>query len=548
MIAPPSAPPAAPHAAPPLAPVASATQRVAVIDLGSNTARLVVVGCVPGYAYREEDEIREVVRLRQGMTARGLSEAAMQRAFVTLRLFKRFCDSTQVHIVIPTATSAVRDAANRAHFLERVQSEIGLTLRVLSGEEEAYYGAVGALNDVAVREGIVLDIGGGSAQLSQVRDRAFVRGQSAPIGALTLSERFIHSDPPTPGEVKAVRQEIDRHLDGFAWLPKKNAGELVGLGGTVRNLARIEAARSGYPLKTLHGFPLTRASVEETLDQLRRTPLAKRSKIPGLRPDRADIILPGVLVVLAVLERLGLDALTVSINGLREGLFLEHFWKHLETPIIPDARSFGVLNRARIYNYQKAHANHVRYLAGRIFQQLAPLHGYGAPERELLDAAALLHDVGTVIQYNNHHHHSQMLIVTSGLPGFGPREIALIALLARYHRKGTPDPGAYAPLLLPDDGPRLACLAAILRLAEFFERGRNAAVDDVLVSWSDSTLRLTLVADEYPAVELWQAERNAVDLVAEAFGRRVLLDSTAALAYPVAPPPAAPLERPSEGI
>ena len=146
-----------------------ASQRVAIIDLGSNTARLVVMSAVPGYSYRLEDEIREVVRLRQGMTREGLSDAAVGRALSTMRLFKRFCDSTGTDVILSTATSAVRDAANGAAFVERVEEELGLQLRILDGEREAYYGVIGALNEVSLRDGCILDIGGGSAQGSRHR-------------------------------------------------------------------------------------------------------------------------------------------------------------------------------------------------------------------------------------------------------------------------------------------------------------------------------------------------------------------------------------------
>jgi exopolyphosphatase/guanosine-5'-triphosphate,3'-diphosphate pyrophosphatase len=513
-------------------------QHVAIIDLGSNTARVVVMSASPGHAYRLEDEIREVVRLRQGMGETGLAEDAMSRGFATLRLFKRFCDGVGADPIIATATSAVRDAANGPLFVQRVQQELGLSLRVLDGEREAYYDAIGALNDVALSEGAVLDVGGGSAQVSLIRARRYVRGQSAPIGALALTDRLVKHDPISDGEYKAVRSEIERELDAFDWLPEVS-GQLVGLGGTIRNMARIEAERQNYPLSTLHGFELTLQSVEESIRLFRTLPLAKRLKVPGLRSDRADIILGGALVIQAVMKRLGADRLTVSINGLREGLFYEYFWGHLHDPVISDIRSFGVLNLARIYGYQKTHANHVRFLAGRMFDQLAPLHGYGAAERDLLAAAALLHDLGTVIGYDAHDLHSQTLITNAGLPGFSPREIALIALLTRYHRKGTPSPGAYASVLRTGDDLLLTRLAAILRLAEYLERGRTSAVDDVAISWhgapgngggSDETpaLRLTLIADEYPAVEIWQTQRNAVELMERAFERKVLIDSTAA--------------------
>ncbi len=503
------------------------SQRIAIIDMGSNTARLVVISTVYGYSFRLEDEIREVVRLRQGISPAGLSEAAIARALFTLRLFKRFCTATKVDKIIATATSAVREAPNGAAFVQEVADSIGLSLRILSGEEEAYYGTLGALNEVPLVSGFVLDIGGGSAQISAVENRRFKKGTALPLGALALTEKFIKHDPPTEKEIAAVQVEINRQLDSLPWLSAKK-GKLVALGGTVRNLAKMDAAARRYPLNTLHGYTLSRSALDKRIAQLQTMTVGKRKKIIGLKPDRADIILTGAMVAQAVMARLNTDSLTVSVNGLREGLFLEGFWDHLAYPVIADIRRFSVLNMARVYNYQKSHVNHVRYLAGRAFEQLAPLHGYGDAERELLDAAAMLHDLGTIISYDNHHRHSQTLITNGGLPGFSPREIALIALLVRYHRKGKPTLLEFASLLRDDDLDRLVQLASILRLAEFLERGRNATVDDITIRWDDSTLYLTLIADEYPAVEIWGTERNAVDLIETAFRRKVVLDSTAA--------------------
>ena len=509
-------------------PAAATGKRVAVIDLGSNTARLIALSTIPGYSFRLEDEIREVVRLRQGMTEDGLSDAAIARGLSTLRLFKRFCDSTETDVVLATATSAVRDAANGAEFVERVRAEAGLELRVLDGEREAYYGVIGALNDTGLASGAILDIGGGSAQLSEIADGRFGRGVSRTLGALALAERFPLSETPKRAELRALEAEIEHQLDSIDWLEQVRGTALVGIGGTIRNLAKIEAERQANPLHTLHGFTLTRASVEESIDEFRRLTLRERRNIPGLSADRADIILQGTLVLRTVMDGLEFDSVTVSTGGLREGIFFEHFWRHLPYPVVPDVRRFSVLNIARNYRYQKQHANHVRYLAGRLFEQLVPLHGYGTAERELLDAAALLHDLGTVIAYDGHHKHSQTLILYNGLAGFSQREIALVALLTRYHRKGTPDASGYEAVLEADDTILLRRLAAVLRLAEYLERGRNAAINDVIVSWTDDSLRLTLIADEHPAVELWDTERNALPAVEAAFGRRLALDSITA--------------------
>ncbi len=502
-------------------------QRVAIIDLGSNTARLVVMNTHAGYSYRLTDQVREVVRLRQGMTEEGLSKAAFKRGFSTLRLFKNFCDSVNVDKVIATATSAIRDAANGVLFIEKVREEIGLDLRILSGEEEAYYDTIGALNEVPMHKGVVLDIGGSSLQLSDVRKREFKQGISFPLGALTLTERFVQNDPVRDAEYNEIQAEIARYLEQVSWLDNKKGERLVGLGGTIRNLAQMQAEQENYPLFTLHGFKLSRKSLKERVELLRKLPLEARKTLPGLAPDRADIILPGAIALLEVMRKLDAKEIEISENGVREGLFFDFFWDHLDPPIIPSVRRFSVLNLARHYQYEKAHASHVRFLSERLFWQLAPLHGYGATELELLEAASLIHDIGRIISYSSHHRHSQTLIENAGQPGFCPREIALVGLLARFHRKGTPDITGYETLLGKKDQNLLEHLSAILRMAETLERGRNGNVSDIIVTFDEHHLRLTLITNTYPSVELWQAERNAMPLMQKVYQREVSMDSFA---------------------
>ncbi len=511
-------------------------QRIAVIDLGSNTNRLVVLNTQVGYSYRLEDQVREVVRLRHGMTEQGLSEDAFERGFSTMRLFKNFCDSTRVSKVIAVATSAVREAANGPLFVQQVREEIGLELRVLTGEQEAYYDTLGALNEVSIQRGVILDIGGGSIQLSEVRKRRFQQGVSLTLGALALTERFVTHDPVTTDEYAALQKEIERQLDTVKWLKKQDGKPLIGVGGTIRNLAKIQSENDGYPLYTLHGFVLKRESVEESIKLFKKLPVDERKNIPGLTPDRADIILPGAMTLLEVMKRMDVNEIAVSEHGVREGVFLEYFWEHLDPPILPDVRRFSVLNLARFYNYEKEHSNHVRFLAERMFWQLTPLHGYGSKVFDLLDAAALLHDIGRIIDYRGHHKHSQTLVENNGLPGFNPRELALIGLLTRFHRKGNPSIEGYEMLLDKDDLTLLTRLSAILRMAETLERGRNANVNDVIATWDDDELRLTLITDSYPSVEIWQAERNAAPLMAAAFQREIRLDSFAPpIEHPVMP-------------
>jgi exopolyphosphatase/guanosine-5'-triphosphate,3'-diphosphate pyrophosphatase len=502
----------------------SAPIRTAVIDLGSNSARVIIMNSVAGYSYHLEDEIREIVRLREGMTELGLSEAAMARGIAVLRLFKQFCDSLEVDHIIATATSAVREAANGEQFLKRVKEQTGLSLKILAGDQEAFYGVIGALGAVGLQNGVVVDIGGGSAQVSRIVNHRFYEGQALTLGALALTERFVHSDPITKLELKATEDEIERQLDSVDWLSNER-GPIVGLGGTIRTLAKIAAARDKFPLQSINGYQLSLSNLEETIKQFCELPLQQRRRIPGMVRDRADIILSGALVIRAITKRLNQDKLTISENGLREGLFFNEFWSDQPYPVIENLREFSVLNLARFYDFHQSHAAHVVKLSTSLFDQLQPLHGYGTVEREWLSAASILHDIGTIIRYNDHHKHSQTLIINNGLAGYSQREVAIIALLTRYHRKGNPSTSEFSSLLKDGDSIRLRQLAAILRLSEYLERGRSGIVQNIKASWTKKEIILDLVASKTPVVEMWVAQRSGIDLMESAFERRVILQS-----------------------
>ncbi|MCJ7732983.1 MAG: hypothetical protein MUP11_00410, partial [Anaerolineales bacterium] len=263
-------------------------QRIAIIDLGSNTNRLIVMETLLGFSYRLVDEVREVVRLHQGMTSKGLSDEAITRGMSTLRLYRDFCQQTKVSQILAIATSAVREAKNGPAFLKRVEDEIGISIQLVDGEKEAYYDTLGALNEVEIQQGVILDIGGGSIQLSDVQKRRFVRGKSLTLGALALTERFVTHDPITNSEYKSLKKEISRQMDTVDWLSEKVGQRLVGLGGTIRNLALIEAFRQNYPLNTQHGFILKKSAIENSLNLFLELPLGDRQNIPGISSDRAD--------------------------------------------------------------------------------------------------------------------------------------------------------------------------------------------------------------------------------------------------------------------
>jgi exopolyphosphatase / guanosine-5'-triphosphate,3'-diphosphate pyrophosphatase len=265
----------------------------------------------------------------------------------------------------------------------------------------------------------------------------------------------------------------------------------------------------------LHGYMLTRERLAALAAKLSRRSARERALIPGLNDERADVILPGALTLLYLMEHGGFESLVVSGAGVREGLFFEHFLRaatppltSADEPLLADVRAFSVLNLARLYNYEAQHCAHVQMLALSLFDQLAPLHSYGAWERQLLADAALLHDIGVSVAYYDHHKHSAYLVLNAALYGVSHREQVLIALLAYYHRKGEPDVAACSEALDVGDDVRAAQLGALLRIAEYLERSKGQRVRALRVSLEADTVRVHTEVNGDARVEIWDANRR----------------------------------------
>jgi exopolyphosphatase/guanosine-5'-triphosphate,3'-diphosphate pyrophosphatase len=495
-------------------------ERIGVIDLGSNTTRLMVMGYTPHHSFKLLDEVRETVRLAEGVGDDGrLKPAPIGRGVEAMKLFHSFCRATGVQRIVPVATSAVREATNQTEFLLHVERESGLKLRVLSTEEEAYYGYLGAANALNLSDAFLIDIGGGSTEVTAMRGRGFLRSFSAQAGVVRFSERYVRSDPISNKDFKALETAAAETFVGLDWLEDTSGTKLAGIGGTIRTLADIDQKAHKYPLDRVHGYTFTRERLVAMIELLRGMTLRQREEVPGLSRDRADLILAGAVIVEQLMRRGRFADLTVSGQGLREGIFYEQFLVGETPTLFSDMRGFSVQNLARVHNYEAIHAAKVRELSLALFDQLRPLHGYGEWERELLGYAATLHDIGVAIAYYDHHKHGAYLIINSALQGFSHREIVLLALLVRYHRKGDVTVEPYRDVLHPADGARAARLAALLRLAEYLERSKSQVIQGLQVEMGDP-IRVVTRAIGDATVEIWDANRSA-GLFKKAFGKDI---------------------------
>jgi exopolyphosphatase/guanosine-5'-triphosphate,3'-diphosphate pyrophosphatase len=511
-------------------------ERLAVIDLGSNSFRLVVFTAGAGW-WKRTDEIYEPVRIGEGLMASGgLGEEPMLRALSTLDVFSHFCRAADLGAgsVDAVATSAIRDANNAAEFLERARARLGLPIRVLSREQEARYSYIAAVNSTTLEDGAVLDLGGGSLQLVRVAERRMSASSSWPLGTVRMSERFLPPNGPAKRrQLEELREHVAEQLADASWLRRDaqegQARRLVGTGGTVRNLAAAAQRAAGLPSNGVQGMLVRRDVLEELVARLAALPAAERASIPGIKPARADLILAGAVVVEGVLRAGGYDALEATEAGLREGVFFERLAPGAgeglpadEQALFADVRIASVLNMAGQYQVDLEHTEHVATLALGMFDELARLglHEGDPVERELLWAACMLHDIGMSIDYDDHHKHSRYLILNGGLPGFAPVETAIIAQAARYHRKGMPTPGPLAALFGPGDAERLERCATLLRLAEDLERSRDQLVRATTLALHNGTVEMHLLADGDSAVPRWAVGRER-ELFERAFHREL---------------------------
>jgi exopolyphosphatase / guanosine-5'-triphosphate,3'-diphosphate pyrophosphatase len=499
-----------------------AMQRVAVADMGSNSWRLVVFGYEPGTPWWSlVDEIREAVRVGAGLGEEGaLRSDRIDRALHTAAVFASFCRASGIDQVEAVATSAIRDATNGDELLEAIRDKTGLEPRVITGAEEARYDWLAIANSTTIEDGFGLDIGGGSIQTLRLENRRLAQAESLRLGSVRVSEEFLPGEKASSKAIKALRKKVAGELGALGWW--EDGGRLVGVGGTIRNLAAAAMKRGGLPALDVQGFELTRDALEDIIEWLASRPASKRGDMPGIKPDRGDVILGGALVLAAALDSGGFDVIEVTEAGLREGVFFERLLGERE--LFEDVRRESVLNLGHRFTAEPGHVERVAELSLEMFDGLADagLHELDAHDRELLWAACVLHDIGTAIDYDDHHRHSQYLILNAGLPGFTPRELVMVGLIARYHRKGDPQTSELGPLEEDGDSERLQLLCAIIRLAEQLERSRDGAIRQVHVAAHDGTVALDAEVDPArdPSVPIWAARREA-GLLADALGREV---------------------------
>ena len=484
----------------PRRPRTTATLRdpVAVIDIGSNSGRVMVYRREAGGHLYILAGSRASLRLVRGMDRGGrIPPEALDRAFEALRDFRSIARGSGVRRIVAAGTSALRDAANGPAFIRRVRRELGLVIQVLSGVEEARYGFLGAVGGLPVDDGVLFDLGGGSLQVGRFRGRRLLGAGSLPLGALRVSDAFLRSDPPTAREARRLRQHARREVEAAGLVALGSGQELVGTGGTLRNLARIDQRASGYPIPRLHGYVLTRGRLHEITGRLLAARAKKRSRIPGLNADRRDSVAGGGLVIETLMEVLDAEHVVVSGQGVREGLAMSLARESLEPAEKTRRASLDAL-AARFAGWSAERAGRREKLAAALTESLDPR----APLEmvELLRLGARILDIGRTVDFFDRHEHVADLVLATDLGGFSHRQVALLSAVVRQGGDEEAHPRSLAPLVKGEDRAAIGRAAVLLALAdEVTERcppgskataecrrraGEVAVVVPALASWS----------------------------------------------------------------
>jgi exopolyphosphatase/guanosine-5'-triphosphate,3'-diphosphate pyrophosphatase len=493
--------------------------RLAAIDIGTNSVHMIVVQVRPDLSFEVIDREKEMVRLGAGgLDGRRLTDSAMEAALAALSKFRRLAESHQVDEILAAATSAAREAENGGEFLAAIERATGIRARVISGTEEARLIHQAAVYGVDVLGGsaVVIDIGGGSVEITLGSNDRPRLARSFKVGVIRLTERFVKSDPLEPRDERRLVRHVNETINKYAAeVVAAGFDRVIGTSGTILSLGTMAAhAETGTAPEDLRNLRIPARAIHKLRKRVVDLDLQQRLRLPGLEPRRADIVVAGAVLLDTILRRLEADEITLCDLALREGLILDYINRNrrkiAQIDRYPDVRRRSVIELAERCRYAAEHAQQVARLATSLFDQTRAVHGLTDREREWLEYGALLHDIGVHISYEKHHRHSYYLVKHGGLRGFDPDEVEVIGLVARYHRQSTPKKSQAEYGALGGSRRRaVRVLAALLRLAEGLDRSHSQSLSSVqlLDRGPDALLQLRTSGDA--ELELWAAGRHA---------------------------------------
>lgn len=456
-------------------------ERIAVIDLGSNSVRMVLANVLEGGYFVVFDELKETVRLGQDMDKDSfLKPARIDQAIKTLKMFRKLCDANSVDKIIAVATNAVRRAKNQRSFLEEVYSVCGFKLTVLSQEEEATRIYQGVINSLDIPKGVIVDISGTSTQLIQYNRRNILNYINLPFGSMTLTDLFHDETLKPEQQADQIERFINDQLNNIEWLRSVEPDyQFIGVGGIFRNIGRISRMLRRYSLDIAHNYVIQREEFCNIYNMIKVLDIDKRKKIRGLSSARADIFVSALAAIKGVFNLIPFTQMTISGCGLREGLIFNYAVPTTQEKPITDILGYSISTLIKYFDENRTHSEHVYNLAVQLYKQLRVLHKLPRQYIKILRIAAMLHDTGMRIKFYDHHKHSFYVIINSNIYGASHRELVLAAFVANAHRRDSFQPSEWAKykdIVLEEDLYAVRKLGVLLSIAESLDRSMSSSV------------------------------------------------------------------------
>jgi len=507
-------------------------KRIAAIDIGTNSFHAIIVDIYSDGSFRTLDKLKEMVQLAKGGMGKRLSDGAFKRGLTALKNIKRLADSYECEEILAYATSAIREAENGGEFIQRSIDDIGVKMNAIPGRVEA------ELIGLAVRHGVkltekpvlVADIGGGSVEFILGSEKEFFFTASKKIGVSRMTEIFKPKDPITKEDIKTLEDHYEEKLQDVAQAFALNRTDtIVGSSGTMENIAQMIANRKDKSIDmTINEMEFSAEDFKKFYDWFIKLSKKERRDVSGLDTKRVGFINTGVVLLNYMIRKFGIKTVKISSQALREGIVIRYLKKEMIglqwTGAFADPRRRSVFELLRKTDWHETHSRHVANMALTIFDALEKELELTLQDRELLEYASYLHDIGYYISHSKHHKHALYIIRHSDLKGFKEDEIQIIANVARYHRRSTPKKRHSEYWKMPAPiRKRIKKLSGILRVADGLDRSHYQNVKDLEVYSEDDYIKINIRTEGEPHLEIWGAERKA-ELFKEVTGKKLKIE------------------------
>ncbi len=460
-------------------------EKIGIIDLGANSARLVIVKMLGDGHFIVIDQLKESVRLGKDMERDGfLKPQRIAETLKTLKMFRKLCDAYNIERIIAVTTAVVRRANNQRSFLDEVATTCGIKLKVLSAEDEAMFVYKGIINTMDVPKGLIVEVSGGSTKLIYYNRRNLLNFVTLPFGAITISELYENEGLNHVEQAKKIEAFVAEQLGSIEWLKDMDPEtQLILVGGSFRSLGRISKLMKRSPFPIVHNYHMANEEYLSIYNKLTEMGLDKTKRIKGVSNARADILPAALAVLKPVIEKCGFNEMIISGCGLREGIMFNYAMPTTFEKPISDVLTFSLETLVKYYNCNERHVNQVWNICLQLFRQLRVLHKFPRQYLKILKVAAMLHDSGAAIKYYDYQKHSSYITLNSAIYGISQREIVMAALVVSVYKNDdftVNEFNRFKEFITEPDVDVIRKLAVMLRIAESLDRSMSGNVSGIV--------------------------------------------------------------------